>query len=469
MYMWWKNDSTYQGKAQNSQLHFNSPWCGSENHVSMAEQLHEDLKKYISSIDSAYSRNIVSPNWLNSYDNPDYLWLAYELENLRQRYNESQRIPQTGELIKGHGQIPYVQIRLTQNARNDIDIYPKSTLNSYGSELKPHYVIEFEYSFIKAFITFVCSIFDDNPQQLKGKGEEKRIEHQYKAPIYRQHPFNKYFDYRHDLPGIMLHKAVQMLLAHELAHIGGGHLDLQANDPEYGKLRDTILVEEDDADAQAICWVLGIRFLEAPDNRLEISLDDFRQEIALTVFSIYMLYTWNYSKDNRVWSDEVMKKYERSQQNHLPYQLRAYNMLNLCYSRMKKLGEWSERDHMVSSDNKPLTVAYMCKAFNEAMEMINMFEHAYHMFFAYTEEVYALALDGKYDELRNMCLKEQDILPVLTKYNIPWLMGYEDEPQLELKRLHDLWPEVREKLIINGTYCKLKPISPWIPLAPKKG
>ena len=65
-----------------------------------------------------------------------------------------------------------------------------------------------------------------------------------------------------------------MLLAHEIAHISWGHLDLKAKDPGYGNKPDTEISEEDDADAQAICWVLGIRFLEISGNQLENSYDD---------------------------------------------------------------------------------------------------------------------------------------------------------------------------------------------------
>lgn len=462
--MWWKNDSTYQGNNQSADLGFNSPLTDADHCVLLSTQLKEALKEQLSSIDSFYGREIVRKDWLNSYDNPDYLWLAYELENIRQMYNKSQIIPETGTVIPGHGQIPYVQIRLTQNASSDFDVYPKSTLNAYGNQKAPHYVVEFEHSFLKAFLAFLFAVFDDNPQQLITHEGKNYVLYQHRAPIYRQVPFNKYFVNRHDLPGIMLHKAVQMLLAHELAHIGGGHLDLKVNNPEYGNRRDTILVEEDDADAQAICWVLGIRYLEAPANQLEITLDDFFQEMSLTVFSIYILFTWNYSKDTRIWSDSVMEKYHASNQDHLPYQLRAYNLINLCCIRMEKLGIWSERDHIVSADGKLITSTFMKEAFNEALKMIDAFERSYHMFYAHTENIYELALNEEYVELHKICMQEQNIPCSLAREHIPWLLGFEKAAQEELKRLHDLWPDVRDKLINNGVFCVPKPVGPWVPL-----
>ena len=47
-------------------------------------------------------------------------------------------------------------------------------------------------------------------------------------------------------------------------------------DPEYGNNPDVQITEEDEADNQAICWLLGIRFLESPSNVLEIGADDLK-------------------------------------------------------------------------------------------------------------------------------------------------------------------------------------------------
>lgn len=111
-------------------------------------------------------------------------------------------------------------------------------------------------------------------------------------------PFKQKFDTRHDIPGMIFSEAIQMLLYHELAHIGGGHLDLKVADPEYGNNPDVQITEEDEADNQAICWLLGIRFLESPSNILEIGADDLKEELAMSIlrFIYYILGTipeWN--------------------------------------------------------------------------------------------------------------------------------------------------------------------------------
>ena len=131
---------------------------------------------------------------------------------------------------------------------------------------------------------------------------------------------------------------------------------------------------------------------------------------------------------------------------------------------MEKLGIWSERDQIISADGKPITAIFMNDAFREALNMIDAFERSFHMFYAHTENIYELALNEEYEELRRVCMQEYNAPSSFAKENIPWLLGYEDAAQEELERLHNLWPEVRAKLIANGTYCVPKAVAPWVPL-----
>lgn len=69
-------------------------------------------------------------------------------------------------------------------------------------------------------------------------------------------------------------------------------MDLKVADPEYGNNPDVQITEEDEADNQAICWLLGIRFLESPSNVLEIGADDLKEELAMSIFAVYLLYDY---------------------------------------------------------------------------------------------------------------------------------------------------------------------------------
>ncbi|MGN0319248.1 MAG: hypothetical protein ACI4E1_15090 [Lachnospira sp.] len=460
----WKNDSTYIGTAKNEDFYFLSPIAeldvGEDEFdrkwVHLSDELKSELKLFLKELNDKHKMSLPVNDKFTSYDNPDYLWISYELENLRRLYNNAMINPTTGKLIEGRKFIPYIQLCLKSTAFSVESLYPKSTINMYGKEYNPHYVIEFQQPFLKSFINFVCSVFDDNPQIYKEVGGKKIITHQYVAPIYRLPPFDKCFECRHDLPGIIISKAVEMLLAHEIAHIGNGHLRLNAKD------KDTIITEENDADIQAICWVLGCRFLECDGSILDITYDDLKQELALSIFAVYLLYTWTYSKERRIWSENTIKEY--GNQSHLPYQLRAFTIINTSRSRLNNLGIWSKECKIKTLDGIYLEPNFFDKVFQECIYMINSFERSLHMFFSKTEDVYNLSLDNKFDELRKMAFEEKDgIYSPLTKQNIPWLLGLEPEGQAELKRVNDLWESVRERLIDNGTYCKLRPYKEWIP------
>ena len=92
-----------------------------------------------------------------------------------------------------------------------------------------------------------------------------------------------------------------------------------------------------------------------------------------------------------------------------------------------------------------------------AFQMINSFETSLSMFFAKTENIYELAQSERLQELYEMVIKEQDeLIPEISKEEIPWRLGLEPEGQAEMKRVHDLWKDVREHLKKNGTYCRLR-------------
>ena len=469
----WDNDSTYRGKASNNNFYFLSPIApladGEDEYnrhwVYMSEKMKTKFMDFLKELNERHKLSLPVEDEFTSYDNPDYLWLSYELENLRRSYNKSMIDPRTKKLAEGCSFIPYIQLCLKSTAYSIESLYPKATLNQYGAEYKPHYVVEFQQPFLKAFINFVCRVFDDNPQRYMEIAGKKIITHQYKAPIYRMPPFDKYFDCRHDLPATIISKAVEMLLAHEMAHIGGGHLDLNAKDKAFAANIDNIIAEEDDADRQGICWVLGSRILESDCPKLDISYDDYGQELALSIFSVYLLYTWTYSKAEREWNDKTIEHYGRK--DHLPYQLRAFNIINVSLNRCINLGKWCKEAEITTSDGKPLDSNFFDNSFKEAIDMIYSFEYSLHMFFARTEKVYELALDDNIAELLRMSAQEEsESFPELQKENIPWLLGFEPQGQKELKRVNDLWKTVRQRLTENGTYCQLRPYQKWVSTTP---
>ena len=468
------NDSTYRGINENSKMSFNSPIAPmnegedeySRRWVRFSKETKAKLIKHFKAVNEKLGLSLPHPDDLTDYENDDYLWLMVETEGILRRNNLAMRHPITHKLLPERKEIPYVQVRLVSTAFSKTTRYPKVSVDSETYQDKLHYIIEFQKPFLDAFMNFIFSFFDDNPQEYVEMNGYKQVVYQYRAPIYRMAPFDKYFDTRHDLPGPIFSKAVQMLLAHEIAHVGNGHLDLQHKNPLYGKQPNTLIVEEDDADAQAICWMLGEHFLNANGNVLPLSKSELFFELSLTVFTIYMLYTWDYSAEERRWSNETMQQYLRKPHIHLPYQLRAYNMIMVCYNRLSNLGIWCERDGMVSISGEPIKRDFMQDVFKESLDMIKAFEISYHMLFNHTADVCELFLKEEWkDEWERMRKAENASIPELDREDIPWLLGYEPEAQVELKRVHDLWKDVRIHLEENGTYCKLREFEPWVDLS----
>lgn len=465
------NDNRYRGNGTADDFVFLSPIARIEDEeddfdrhwVLYSDHQQEQLKDALINLYQKLGLEIPEPDDLNSYDNPDYLWLTYELCNLVRSYNKSVQDPSTGEFAEECKPLPYPQIVLKSLAFSDDSIYPYSKrIPANNAEGKRYYIV-FEKPFLKRYMEYVFWLFDDNPQIYHEEKGRTIVDYQFAAPIYRQQPFDKYFKTRHDLPATIFHTSVQMLLAHELAHIGGGHLDLQAADPDFGKNVDTLVSEEVDADNQAICWMLGIRMMEADGITADISYFDYYKELSLTVFSIYMLYTWNHDIENRTWDETTLEKY--GHKSHLPYQLRAFNALNLCAGRLARLGSWYEECGARTKDGAPLTIGFMNAAFEEAMRMIYAYEASLHMTFAKTEDVCNMFANKDEAGIRKLIAAEQEEMPpMLSKNQIPWRLGLEPQGQRELKRVNDLWKNVRERLLQNGTYCKLAEYKEWSPL-----
>ena len=466
-----QNDSTYRGTAKRQDFYFKSLLAKLEENedeysrcwVYLSDNFKNKLRSFLEHLNDDQGFKLPQEDELTSYDNPEYLWLAYELEHIRHVYNSAMVNPYTGELLAGCKKIPYVQLRLKLEAFSIESLYPKTTVNSYDRQSNSKYVIEFDVAFLKAFMNFIVTVFEENPQTYIELDGYKYITHQYRAPIYRMPPFKQKFDSRHDIPGMIFSEAIQMLLYHELAHIGGGHLDLKVADPEYGNNPDVQITEEDEADNQAICWLLGIRFLESPSNILEIGADDLKEELAMSIFAVYLLYTWNYSGMERMWNKNTISEY--GHKSHLPYQLRAYRMLSVALSRLQNLDIWCEDGQVCSADGEKIKKEFFEEVKKLAFQMINSFETSLSMFFAKTENIYELAQSERLQELYEMVIKEQDeLIPEISKEKVPWLLGYAPEGQAEMKRVHDLWKDVREHLEKNGTYCRLRKFEEWVPL-----
>lgn len=86
------------------------------------------------------------------------------------------------------------------------------------------------------------------------------------------------------------------------------------------------------------------------------------KELAMSVFAVYLLYTWNYSGEKRVWNKKTISNY--GHKSHLPYQLRAYRMLSFTTTRFHNLGEWCECGHVCTAEGNPIDKEFFEKTEN---------------------------------------------------------------------------------------------------------
>ena len=92
-----ENDSTYRGQGLNQDFYFKSPIAVLEENEDEFNRhivhLSESVKQYwaseIKEMNDEYGLDLPISDELTSYENPDYLWLSFELENLRRKYNKA--------------------------------------------------------------------------------------------------------------------------------------------------------------------------------------------------------------------------------------------------------------------------------------------------------------------------------------------------------------------------------------------
>ena len=119
-----QNDSTYRGTAERQDFYFKSPLAKLEENedeysrcwVYLSDNFKNKLRSFLEHLNDDQGFKLPQEDELTSYDNPEYLWLTYELEHIRYAYNSAMVNPDTGELLAGCKKIPYVQLRLKLEA-----------------------------------------------------------------------------------------------------------------------------------------------------------------------------------------------------------------------------------------------------------------------------------------------------------------------------------------------------------------
>ena len=189
---------------------------------------------------------------------------------------------------------------------------------------------------------------------------------------------------------------------------------------------------EFDADTTALRLVLGADFMNGEkgpfDKKLNIVISDLVESLKLKVVAYYMALRWTSIKDASVWDENVVEKYNSSGvvKKHPPFQLRLFQMLINAFKRLDEILEFSNRDGIITKDNKRLTKEIVNNIKDNILEMIEIFESVYGI----TTEVM---------EVKDMLVKLKKIM----------IRAKED-----INKTFKLWPEISE-MLENYSYCKI--------------
>ena len=189
---------------------------------------------------------------------------------------------------------------------------------------------------------------------------------------------------------------------------------------------------EFDADTTALRLVLGADFMNGEkgpfDKKLNIVISDLVESLKLKVVAYYMALRWTSIKDASVWDENVVEKYNSSGvvKKHPPFQLRLFLMLIIAFERLDEILEFSNRDGIITKDNKRLTKEIVNNIKDNILEMIASFESVYGI----TTEVM---------EVKDMLVKLKKIM----------IRAKED-----INKTFKLWPEISE-MLENYSYCKI--------------
>lgn len=446
-----ENDATYRGEVDLDKclFSFNSPLSDEKYVVKLHNGADQKIKEQLEQLYEEYGVGIFEPNDLNSFDNPDYLYIACELYKLVKRF----RIHLSNPSCK---KFPFVGLVMKEGAGNDAETMEhQSGRHGRRGEL----AVWFKDSFLKAFVRFLCSFFDDNPRTVLCDPDDNiiGIGDQILAPVYRQKPFDAYFETRHDIPAIIITESIKFMLAHELAHVLTGHSDLLTEllwKKEEGYKKKLALIEYD-ADMIAVIMMLADRFDYFSETKtVLVDRKEFFKEFVFAPFSIYVLNTWLFSKDQRHWNKYLIRDYISGDDPHLPYLLRAGRMVDSYFEQASALINNPVNPQLRFSDDVLIDDEFIAEAKRYTLSMINAFDKAYFMMFARTNDMLDLFKSGRQDEVRRIIANiANEPIPNLSKHDMPYYLGETVSAKKVISSLEESLMEFRKILYDKKAPC----------------
>lgn len=210
-----------------------------------------------------------------------------------------------------------------------------------------------------------------------------------KKTIYNTSGFSKYFEKRKDLILNIFVKSIDMIINHEVAHVGNGHFQLQSKEPDYVKQKDVIICMEQNADDTAIRWLIGNVLFQTENGDtnnpvLAYTEKELIHEWVMITFSAYMVNSWIFKDGERIWSCDTLDDYLNNDElTHPIYQFRTYNIVNRAVNLITEIAKINENPSMKEKaafrtiDDKPLNRQMAKQAIDEILDMLNSFEASF--------------------------------------------------------------------------------------------
>lgn len=273
-----------------------------------------------------------------------------------------------------------------------------------------------------------------------------------KKGIYNTSGFAALFHNRVDMVADIYIATLEMILAHETAHVARGHWNLRIRYPRYSYMRNVMMNCEIQADHTAMRWLLNELLYDTVTgdphhNILAYTAERLIYLWSIRIFSAYLSLSWGFREEDRVWSINTIEKFcENREKDHPPYQFRVYSVLCHAKEHLDHMEEQNKKDGYVlkTADGKPLDAGLFKAVWDRTMDMIYSFEASFKMTWENDE--------------RDTLQKLKDGLNIADKSvperieEIPFMMGYMNRAQAEMAEYEELWPEVLEKLRECGMY-----------------
>ena len=298
-------------------------------------------------------------------------------------------------------------------------------------------------------------------------GEQKEITwgvfgedgHSFRIPmkktIFNTSGFANLFEQRVELVSELFLSSIKMILAHETAHVARGHWNLRINEPQYSQTRNVMMNCEINADWTAAFWIINELLYDTINGDPHFPILAYKRKDLIYLWSvrilaIYISLSWSERNEDRVWTEDTIEEFIRkSSATHPIYQFRLFCTLNHIKEHLDyKAAQCKKSGYVLKTvDNIPLDEKLFKQVWEQACDMIFSFEYAFRACWNTDERTNLEKIrDGLYIVAKATPKNDKEV---------PFLMGYMELAQKELKNYERQWPEILEKLNKYGMYFRI--------------